>query len=150
MDSIGKQFMNIIKPRIDKLNKEAAQEVAILIMDDMLENTESGRAFGNDPYENEYSERSVREREDMGLQSDTVVLRRGNNRIETVNSKSDRTGATIGFQRGGKIFKIHHTGDYVGQNRMPVRSIFPKSFESVPDDIHENAYEIVRETLRGR
>lgn len=150
MVDIGQQFMDIIKPRIDRLNKEVADDVATLIMDDMLENTEAGRAFGNDPYEKEYSERSVRERSSMGLQTETVELRRGNNRIETVNSKATNKGATISFTQGGRIFKTHHEGLYSGQNRMPVRSIFPKTPESVPKDIHDNAFELVREVLRGK
>jgi len=150
MRNLGDQFNDIIQERLKGLNKNVADDIATLIMDDMLENTEAGRAFGNDPYDNEYSERSVRERRAQGLQTETVELRRGNNRIETVNSRATNKGATISFTQGGRIFKTHHDGLYSGQNRMPVRSIFPKTPESVPDDIHENAYELVREWLRGK
>lgn len=150
MDSMAKQFSDIIEPRMKTLNRTAGELVAIEIATQMLENTEAGRGFGNDPYQKEYSQRSKRERRKLNLQTSHADLRRKNKRIETVNTSSNDKETNIKFSSGGRIFKLHHEGLYDGRVKMPERSIFPKSPESVPESIFKKAAVYIAEALRGK
>lgn len=144
--------MAIINPRIESLDATVGVFVAETISDDMQENTLKGHGFGNDEYDNVYSELSIQERESMGLQTSTVELRRGNNRIEHTRIDTSREGTVISFQSGGKIFKQHHTGKpYTGTTNpnIPVRSIFPKTIDSVPTITREDAKTLTGVVLSG-
>jgi hypothetical protein len=153
MSTIGKQFKDIITPRVAQALEKGSVRMANDISDQMMENTERGRGFGSDPYVNVYHPRSVENRSRMGLQTGTVNLRRGNNRIEdtkVVYTKGD--GAKITFLQGGDIFKEHHLGKPLARpfNRgVPMRSIWPKSKESVPKDIIEDTQTYIHEVLSG-
>lgn len=153
MITIAKQFASIIRPRIERALERGSVTIANAITDQMEENTLRGRGFGADPYVNVYHPQSVEDRKRLGLQTDIVELRRGNRRIEdtkVVYTKGN--GATIRFMQDGIIFKEHHEGKPLTRpfNRnVPMRSIFPKSKESVPDDIVDEGYQMILEVLRG-
>jgi len=153
MSTIGKQFANIIKPRMEKAIERGSVKIADMLSDQMQENTERGRGFGADPYVNVYHPQSVENRSRLGLQTGTVNLRRGNNRIEdTKVIYTKGSGTVIKFEQGGGIFKEHHEGRPLSRpfNRgVPMRSIWPKSMESVPQDIVDDAKYFVLEVLSG-
>jgi hypothetical protein len=153
MSTIGKQFTAIINPRVERAIEKGAVKMANAITDQMEENSLRGRGFGADPYVNVYHPRSVEDRKRLGLQTGIVELRRVSKRIEdtkVVYTKGD--GATIRFMQDGIIFKEHHEGKALSRpfNRnVPMRSIFPKSLESVPTDIIEDTQTYVHEVLSG-
>jgi hypothetical protein len=153
MTTLADQLMAMLDKRLPKAFEEGGRAMANMIADQMEENTEKGRAFGNDIYVNEYSPRSIAERSALGLQTGTVVLRRGNNRIETTRvDRISGKGASIRFEQGGRIFNEHHTGEALKKpfNRnVPIRSIFPKTHESVPRDIIEDTKIVIAEVLIG-
>lgn len=153
MTTLADQLMALLDKRLPKAFEEGGKAMANMIADQMEENTEKGRAFGNDIYVNEYSPRSKFERGKMGLPTGTVTLRRGNNRIETTRvSKVKGEGASIRFEQGGSIFKEHHLGQpikYPLNRNVPMRSIFPKVHESVPRDIIEDTKIVIAEVLIG-
>jgi hypothetical protein len=145
MTTLGNQLIALLNRKMPDAFERGGDAMAKMIADQMEENTERGRAFGSDPYNNKYSKRSVNEREQLGLQTGTVVLRRGNHRIETTRvTKIKGQGAFIDFAEGGRIFKEHHMG-----RNVPMRSIFPKSYASVPDDILHDTKLVIAEALSG-
>jgi hypothetical protein len=153
MTTLGNQLIALLNRKMPDAFERGGDAMAKMIADQMEENTERGRAFGSDPYNNKYSKRSVNEREQLGLQTGTVVLRRGNHRIETTRvTKIKGQGAFIDFAEGGRIFKEHHIGQPIlfnmGRN-VPMRSIFPKSYASVPDDILHDTKLVIAEALSG-
>lgn len=154
MITIAKQFASIIRPRVERAIERGAVTIANAISDQMQENTLRGRGFGADPYVNVYHPQSVEDRKRLGLQTDIVELRRGNKRIEDtkVVYMKGTGNATISFMQDGIIFKEHHEGKPLTRpfNRnVPMRSIFPKSKQSVPADIVDEGYQMVLEILRG-
>jgi hypothetical protein len=152
MTTLAEQLSAILNARVPDALAKGETEMAKMLADQMEENTSRGYGFGNDPYDNTYSERSVFDRGKLGLQVRTVELRRGNNRIETTQIQHTKgNGATIRFGQGGTIFKEHHLGQSFGLSRgnTPMRSIWPKSYESVPRDIIEDTMIVVKEVLCG-
>jgi hypothetical protein len=153
MNTIGKQFDDIIKPRVELALERGSKKMADLISDQMQENSQQGHAFKQDPYVNVYHPQSVFERKRLGLQTGIVTLRRVNKRIEDTRVVYTKgTGAVIKFEQDGIIFKEHHMGEALTKpfNRnVPMRSIFPKTRESVPDDIIEDTQIFVQEVLSG-
>lgn len=153
MTTIGNQLITILNRKMPEAFERAGDAMAKMIADQMEENTERGRAFGSDPYVNVYSPRSVFERGNLGLSTGTVTLRRTNNRIETTRVvKIKGKGASIDFEQGGRIFKEHHMGQAFMRplNRnVPMRSIFPKSYASVPNDILHDTKLVIAEALSG-
>jgi len=153
MSTLGKQFADIITPRVEVAIQRGSDEMAKMIADQMEENSLQGHGFKNDPYVNQYHPQSIEERRRLGLQTGTVTLRRGNNRIEdTKVTYTKGSGSKIEFMQGGTIFKEHHTGEALVRpfNRnVPMRSIFPKTRDSVPDAIIEDAKTAVWEVLSG-
>lgn len=150
MKDIGQQFRDIIEPRLARIDSDVATPMAEQINDRMKENTSKGSAFGSDPYDAKYSRRRKAQREALGLQVSHVDLRGVNRRIETAQVNTvghGQPGVQISFARGGSIFKEHHTGTGPGKK---VRSIFPKTEESVPDDIKDQAKTTLTEVLSGR
>jgi hypothetical protein len=154
MNTLADQLMDILSPRLDKAMELGSKRMAGWISDQMQENTYQGHGFGQDPYDNDYRPQSVYERNRLGLSTGVVTLRRGNNRIENTKIEyTQGTGATIEFVEGGQIFKEHHLGEALTapfNRNVPMRSIFPKSKDSVPNDIVEDTQTYVWEVLSGR
>jgi hypothetical protein len=154
MNTIGKQFDDIIKPRVELALERGSEKIANAIDVQMKDNTLQGRGFKTDEYNNTYATSTKAERTRLGLQTDTVTLRRKNHRIEkTKVTYTKGTGSVIEFIEGGgnkissaTLFHYHHTGRAKGGK---VRSIFPKSFESVPDNIIKLGKNAVQEVLSG-
>lgn len=153
MTTLADQLMSLIAQRMPQAIMRGEIEMANMIADQMEENTENGRAFGDDPYDNIYAPMTVRERSRLGLSTGNVTLRKTNHRIETTMvSHGKANGATIRFGEGGKIFKEHHIGQTVtakASYAIPIRSIFPKSIASVPEDIVIDTKMIIAEVLLG-
>jgi hypothetical protein len=153
MTTLADQLMNLLAKRMPTAIMKGEVAMANMISDQMEENTENGRAFGDDPYDNVYAPVTVRDRTRLGLSSGNVTLRRTKHRIETtIVSHTKANGASIRFGQGGKIFKEHHIGQSVSAKKtyaMPIRSIFPKSMRSVPEDIVIDTKMIVAEVLLG-
>ena len=57
MKTLGAQLIDILVPRQDQVNRIASPQVAEMVRSRMLENTQSGKGFGNDEYNNIYSVR---------------------------------------------------------------------------------------------
>jgi hypothetical protein len=153
MNTLGRQFLDIVSAKMPVAFEKAGQAMGNMIADQMEENTEKGTAFGSDPYVNVYHPQSVFDRKRLGLQTGTVNLRRTSKRIETTRVvKIKGTGASIDFEQGGQIFKEHHMGKALSRpfNRnVPMRSIFPKSHASVPDNIIYDTKIVIAEELSG-
>lgn len=148
--SMAEQFSAIIKPRLDRVSKEVTREVANIFDKQMKQNTREGRAFGNDEYDSSYSSSHKRARRRAGVQVGKVDLRYKERRIEQTNietTSGKNTSATIRFAEGGDIFNLHHTGRAKGGK---VRSIWPKTPESIPDTIKSQVKEMVGEILSGK
>lgn len=146
------RIANDLNDKLAQLNRIATPQIAAKIDDAMKQNTATGKAFGNDRYDDQYVESYKKKRERAGLGTSPVTLRFKSNRIENTKIETTGTGSTISFTDGkaGEIFKYHHDGiDYkrVG-NRT--RSIFPKTDASVPADIRDFARQIIGDILRGR
>lgn len=141
---MGEQFANIIEPRMKSMQEKAGGKVAQLISNQMKVNVEAGKGFGRDEFDSSYSDshRDVRRRK--GLSTGRVNLKMGRRRInqtqiETTNQKSE-----ISFSDGGRIFKMHHKGEAKGGK---IRSIFPKSPESIPEVIVTEVKSILHKVL---
>jgi hypothetical protein len=153
MTTLAEQLSAILNARVPDALAKGETEMAKMLADQMEENTEQGRAFGNDPYDPVYAPITVALRTQKGLSSGRVTLREGRHRIETTQVQHTKgSGATIRFGEGGNIFKEHHLGQTVGvkpSRSIPIRSIWPKSYESVPRDIIEDTMIVVKEVLCG-
>ena len=144
---IGTQLMESLAPRIDRLNTTAAPVVAEDIKGKMLVQSNESRGFGNDQFKPTYSPRYVKRREKIGIKPpEKVTLRFKDRAIETAFVSVNREGAEIAFQDKGDIFLYHHEG----MGRNPVRSIFPKSNASVPNDTNDLAFSAAKAVLNGR
>lgn len=151
MTTLGKQFLDILARKMPTAFEKAGSAMADMIADQMEENTYNGRAFGNDPYKNEYHPQSVFDRKRLGLQTGTVTLRRTSKRIETTRVvKIKGQGASIDFAQGGKIFKYHHDGIEYNNGTNKIRSIFPKSHASVPENILHDTRLFLTEELSAK
>ncbi len=147
MNTLGKQFADIIKPRVEVAIQRGSDKIANAIDVQMKNNSLQGHGFKTDLYDNQYATSTIKERKRLGLQTGTVTLRRTNRRIEKTNVEYQKgTGTVIEFIEGGTIFKYHHTGEARGGK---IRSIFPQAPESVPDAIIEDAKTVVWEVLSG-
>jgi hypothetical protein len=147
--SLAQQFRGIIEKRGQDVSKKVSGDVAAIFEERMKDNTEQGRGFENDQYDSTYSKSHTRARRREGLQTGRVDLRYKNRRIEETRVETTggrRASATIRFSDGGDIFKLHHEGRAKGDK---TRSIWPKSPQSVPDDIKRDAKRLVGEVLRG-
>lgn len=133
--------------RVKKLNEDVAPKIAEEIRVRMLNNTQTGKAFGNDEYDNLYNSQYAKRK---GTARSPVTLRNKKKRIEKyVVTKSNR-GATIELASDREmavIFGYHHTGKARGGK---VRSIFPKQVASVPSDVKDLSQELVWEYLSGK
>jgi len=144
---LGTQLKAILEPRIAKVNEAVSGRIAEDINTRMKENTEDGRAFGNDAYVNTYNARYAASR---GKAITPVTLRDQKKRIERYAVSTSKSGAVIELKEDrqmGVIFGYHHTGKARGGK---VRSIFPKTVASVPEDIRDLAVQLTGEVLRGK
>lgn len=149
-DSLVVQFEKILQPRLKRVNDAVGTQVADLFIDRMKSNALSGKGFGNDQFDSTYHSRSHRAaRKKQGLQTSRVTLGMKQRRIE--NTQVTTTGGSKGetvitHAEMGDVFKMHHTGTAAG-NYM--RSIWPKSVESIPESLKNRVKETVSEVLRG-
>ena len=154
MKNIGDQFMDIITPRLGEIEERVAKPMVEKITEQMKENTRQGQGFGNDPYQSQYKSAShVKVRKKKGFQTSHVDLRMQKKRIENTYppKKAEIVGkgeaaVQVGFNEGGQIMLYHHTGRAKGSQ---VRSIFPKTPESVPQTTINEAQETLHKVLSG-
>lgn len=138
--------------RIQRLNTEVAPRVAEAIDTAMKQNTQSGKAFGNDRYDDTYTDSYKKVRRRNGLNESPVTMRFKNKSIENTRIETTaQQGSTIRFQDAnkGKIFKYHHDGIQYTRAGLRMRSIFPKTDESIPAEIRQLTERLVSEVLRG-
>lgn len=148
MDSMAVQFDKLMKPRIAKLH-EAAKVVAEDINQKAKDNSNQGKAFGNDRYDRTYEPAYAKRRQKEGFQIQYTDLRKKQQRINTATVRRKREGAEIYYQNGGRIFKFHHDGIQYKNGNNKMRSIFPKEISSVPNDTNELALKEAGRVLRG-
>lgn len=141
---MGEQFSRIIEPRVKSLQQKAGGRVAQIISNKMKQNVEAGKGFGTDEFDSTYSESHARARKKKGFNTSRVNLKMGQRRINQTQVETTGEASTISFPDGGDIFKLHHKGTAKGGK---IRSIFPKSPQSIPDEITENVKEIVQGVL---
>lgn len=148
MKTMDQQFADILRPRLDKINERVGEPVAQLFSERMKRNTEAGHGFSNDPYDSAYSDTHKKVRRKKGLQVGKVDLRMERRRIEQTRTESVGKDSTrIRFNEGGHIFKYHHTGTARGGK---TRSIWPKTPQSIPDDIRASITQKVQGVLSGQ
>jgi hypothetical protein len=152
MKEIFEKISSDLEQNLIKINTIVAPQVAAEIEQLMKQNSATGKAFGNDRYDDQYVESYKIKRAKAGLGTAPVTMRFKSNRIENTRVETTDTGSTISFadSKAGQIFKYHHDGiDYKrAGNRM--RSIFPKQDASVPQSVRDLANRLILETLRGR
>jgi hypothetical protein len=150
LPTIEEQLGKSLKEKTMDINKKVGKDVAKLFEDEMKLNTQQGRGFGQDQYDSTYSPSHRKERQRRGLQPDRVDLRMKHRRIErtVVETTAGSNGSTtIKHAEHGDIFKLHHTGRAKGGK---VRSIWPKSPESIPEKIKLRVKELVGEAMSGK
>lgn len=150
MKTLGAQLIDILVPRQDQVNRIASPQVAEMVRSRMLENTQSGKGFGNDEYNNIYSAQYAKRRK--AGQRSPVTLRDTKKSIEkyvvTASKRSD-LGSVIELPSDperAKIFRFHHEGTARGGK---TRSVFPKQVASVPPDIRDEAQRLATGVLNG-
>jgi hypothetical protein len=141
-----------LNSKLALLNQTVTPRIAAEIEDQMKQNSATGKAFGNDRYDDQYVESYKKVRTRAGLGSSPVNLRFKSNRIENTRVETTDTGSTISFadSKAGQIFKYHHDGINYSRVGERVRSIFPKQDSSIPQTIRDLANRLILETLRGR
>ena len=147
MTDLGTQLVGILKPRLDRVNEAVAERLGQEINVRMQENTLAGRGFGNDAYVNFYNAKyAARKKKPIT----PVILRDQKKRIEKFEVTGGKAGAVIELKQDREmaiIFGYHHTGKATGGK---VRSIFPKTVASIPEDIRDLAVQLTAEVLRGK
>jgi len=144
---MGDQLLAIISPRIKRLNELAAPVVAEDIKEKMLEYTNEGHGFGDDPYYDEYTPAYARRRVINPGSLRPVMLRNRDKALETAHVVRTGLGAQIEFVEKGQIFRYHHEGRVKGGR---IRSIFPKKISSVPVETNRLAMEVGKAVLSGQ
>jgi hypothetical protein len=150
--TLGMQFDTLMRKRIDSLVEKAAYPIAEEITELMKRNTKEGHSFLNERYDTPYQLKYARQRQRKGLQATKVELRTRGLRIErtTAPQREGNDTAVIGFVDGGKIFKYHQDGITYKNGLQRVRTIFPRSWASVPVDIVDRFKTLIVEVLSGR
>lgn len=146
MQGLGDQ-LGVILARKEKNLKQVAEQAAKEIAEKVTEQSREGRGFGSDQYDNEYSERYANRRKGGALSP--VTLRDRATDIEDTTVTLGGPGeAQIRFANDefARIARYHHEGRAGNSNK--VRSIFPKTPESVPDDILTNIKRGVQNVLK--
>jgi len=141
-----------LNSKLALLNQTVTPRIAAEIEDQMKQNSATGKAFGNDRYDDQYVESYKKVRTRAGLGTSPVNLRFKSKRIENTRVETTDTGSTISFtdSKAGQIFKYHHDGINYSRVGERVRSIFPKQDSSIPQTIRNLANRLILETLRGR
>jgi hypothetical protein len=141
-----------LNSKLALLNQTVTPRIAAEIEDQMKQNSATGKAFGNDRYDNQYVESYKKVRTRAGVGTSPVTMRFKSNRIENTRVETTDTGSTISFadNKAGQIFKYHHDGINYSRVGERVRSIFPKQDASIPQSIRDLANRLILETLRGR
>ena len=142
------QIANGMNVLLNKLNIDVTPLIANAIENEMKQNTSRGTAFGQDTYDNEYSESYKKVRKRAGLPTSPVTLRFKTKSIENTRTETTGKGTVISFTdpEKGVIFKYHHDGiKYSSGTRT--RSIFPKTADSVPPSIRDLAQRLIGEAL---
>jgi hypothetical protein len=141
-----------LNSKLALLNQTVTPRIAAEIEDQMKQNSATGKAFGNDRYDNQYVESYKKVRTRAGVGTSPVTMRFKSNRIENTRVETTDTGSTISFadSKAGQIFKYHHDGINYSRVGERVRSIFPKQDASIPQTIRDLANRLILETLRGR
>jgi hypothetical protein len=141
-----------LNKKLALLNQTVAPRIAAEIDDQMKQNSATGRAFGNDRYDDQYVESYKIKRARAGLGTSPVTMRFKSNRIENTKVETTGSGSTISFadSTAGQIFKYHHDGINYSKVGERVRSIFPKQDSSVPQEIRDLANRLILEVLSGR
>jgi hypothetical protein len=152
---MGEQFDALMQKRIGTLVEKAGYPIALEISEAMKQNTKEGHSFVNEQYDTPYQPKYAKARGRKGLQIKNVELRTNNFRIERttppMNVFSGGTqGAEIGFVDGGRIFKYHQDGVKYKNGLKRVRTIFPRTWASVPTDIVDRFKKLIVEVLSGR
>jgi hypothetical protein len=144
--------------RLAELNTTVAPVLASQIADEMKRNTATGRAFGQDRYDDTYQGFNqgkryphsgyARKRQRAGVNVTPVTMRFKTNRIEGTQIATTAKGAEISFtdKKMGVIFGYHQAGINYKRVGFRQRSIFPRSAESIPHII-EVARRLVAEVL---
>ena len=141
-----------LNDKLATLNQIATPQIADKIAEQMKQNSATGKAFGNDRYDDQYVDSYKKVRSRAGVGTSPVSMRFKSKRIENTRIETSGTGSTISFADGkaGEIFKYHHDGIDYKKIGTRVRSIFPKSDQSVPQEIRDFATKLIGDILRGR
>lgn len=141
---LGDQFARIVTRKAEELG-----DVAVEVMEEINEkagkNTEASKGFGNDIYESDlspaYKKKSGKDFADMRGFTEEIE--------NTFARKSGKNKAVGGFVNTGssRIFRYHHEGIATGGK---IRSIYPKSAESVPGDIKNLAQKLTKKALEQK
>lgn len=148
MTSLSIQIANGINVRLNKLNIDVTPAIAEAIEVEMKQNTSRGTAFGQDTYDNEYSESYKKVRKRAGVPLSPVTLRFKTKSIDNTRVETTGKGSVISFTDPDKgvIFKYHHDGIKYSSG-IRTRSIFPKTGDSVPQSIRDLAQRVIGEAL---
>lgn len=151
MNTIGPQLQAIYGPRLKRIADDAVAPFASEVTEQMKENTKAGRAFGNDHYDDRYERKYSRWRTRRGLQAQPTTMRAKSLRIERTTAPEKVGDAVeVGFIDGGRIFKYHHDGIVYSKVGLRMRSIFPKSWESVPRNLYDAFMARIAGVMRGQ
>jgi hypothetical protein len=153
--TLGAQFDTLMRKRIDSLVEKAAYPIAEEITELMKRNTKEGTSFTGETYDVPYSESYAKTRKRKGLQTSKVEMRSRGLRIEYTTPPQNqfymgKATAEIGFVNGGNIFKYHQDGIIYKNGIKRTRTIFPRSWASVPVDIVDRFKTLIVEVLSGR
>lgn len=147
--TLGSQFDDLMTQRADQLIEKAGYPIAEEIAERMKSLTKEGRGF-DERYDTPYRPSYAKKRAKAGLQTEKVELRYKNLRIErTTQPTTVLGGAEIGFVEGGQIFKYHQDGVRYKNGSVRTRTIFPRDWASVPQDIYDRFTKLIMEVLRG-
>jgi hypothetical protein len=147
--TLGSQFGDIMDSVSDELVVKAGFPIAEEITAKMKELTKSGKGFDN-RYDTPYQQPYARKRKRAGLQTQAVELRFKGLRIErTTQPQNVGGGAEIGFVDGGEIFKYHQDGVKYKNGLVRTRTIFPRDWDSVPQEIYDRFISLIMGVVRG-
>lgn len=147
--TLEEQLEESLRRKMAGVNDAVAEPAGVMIRDRMMDNTQAGKAFGNDPYVNQYNELYAMLKK--GGRISPVTLRDEKYSIEKfVVSPKKGTGGGARIElpsdtQRATILRFHHEGKARGGK---VRSIFPKQAESVSPDIRDRVKEMTLEALR--
>jgi hypothetical protein len=145
--TLGEQIAQDLANKLELVNGEPVRVFAQGISQRSQDNSKSGKAFGNDRYDNEYTPAYAKAKKNGRISP--VTLRNGRNRIEKQRVEvTAKDGATIQFNELSNVFKFHNQGINYKKVGFRQRSIFPKLHESVDEDLYLQLHQDVGEVLR--